>query len=191
MVPVKDVETIHNLKKENTHLEKKVAGLSTELKAVSNQLQRVTDETQGRGRGRKRLSDISDRQKVHIKRQRTVSCTALKWMEDEGYTPVRVLALNPSKEIETINLHTTANIEHAIRENITDEEENVLRMMLFVKDRFCVSGSAYHEMAQACKQMPRHYKLKEKITELNSLWSIQPTPNGILGVQQSLEPMLI
>lgn len=62
--------------------------------------------------------------------------------------------------------------------------------MMFVKNRYCVSGSAYHEMAQACKQMPRHYKLKQKITELNSLWNITPTPNGIMRVQQSLEPIL-
>ena len=45
-------------------------------------------------------------------------------------------------------------------------------------------------MASVCKEMPRHYKLKRRIKELNSLWNITPAPNGILGVQQSLEDSL-
>jgi len=38
-----------------------------------------------------------------------------------------------------------------------------------------VSGSAYHEFAKICQEMPRHYKLKRRISELKSLWSIQLT----------------
>ena len=58
-------------------------------------------------------------------------------------------------------------------------------MMLYVKDRYNVSGTAYHEMARLCKEMPRHLKLKQKISELNRLWETYPTPNGTTGVQQS------
>ena len=60
----------------------------------------------------------------------------------------------------------------------TQGDMDIVNMMLYAKDRFSVSGSAYHEMAQACRQMPRHYKLKERIRELNQLWNISPTPNG-------------
>ena len=45
-------------------------------------------------------------------------------------------------------------------------------------------------MAKACKEMPRHYKLKNRIVELNKLWNIRPTPNGMHGVQQSLQERL-
>ena len=62
--------------------------------------------------------------------------------------------------------------------------------MLYIKDRYSISGAAYHEMAKVCKEMPRHYKLKEKISELNLLWDIHPMPNGIIGVQQRLEDRL-
>jgi len=62
--------------------------------------------------------------------------------------------------------------------------------MLYIKDRFDVSGRAYHEMAKVCKEMPRHYKLKNRIVELNKLWNIRPTPNGTHGVQQSLQERL-
>ena len=40
------------------------------------------------------------------------------------------------------------------------------------------SGSAYHELASLCREMPRHYRLKERITELNSKWYIIPTLDG-------------
>ena len=46
---LKDVKTILTLQKENAHLEKREADLSTGLKAASNQL-RVTDGTKGQDR---------------------------------------------------------------------------------------------------------------------------------------------
>ena len=64
-------------------------------------------------------------------------------------------------------------------------------MMLYAKDRFQVSGRAYHEMSKICRQMPRHYKVKQRIAEFNSMWNIRPTPNGTCGVQQSLKERLL
>ncbi len=75
-------------------------------------------------------------------------------------------------------------------ENISDGEVDTLNMLLYVKNRFDVSGGAYHEMAQLCREMPRHYKLKDRIAELNKLWDIRPTPEGTCGIQQSLEERL-
>lgn len=51
-----------------------------------------------------------------------------------------------------------------------------ITMALYIKDRYSISGQAYHEMARIIfKQMPRHYKLKQHITELNSMWNIPDT----------------
>ena len=75
-------------------------------------------------------------------------------------------------------------------EEIGEQEADVVSMMLYVKDRYNISGSAYHELASLCRQMPRHYRLKERIAELNLKWSIQPTPEGTVGVQQSFEERL-
>ena len=54
---------------------------------------------------------------------------------------------------------------------------------LMIKDTYQVSGNAHHEFARVSKQIPRHFHLKHRIAEFNSLW---PTPDGS-GVQQSLE----
>ena len=109
-------------------------------------------------------------------------------MTAEGYKPVKVIAINPKNEEEVIVLHK--DIESAVGEELADDERNVLSMMLYVKDRFSISGTAYHEMAKVCRAMPRHYRIKQKITELNQMWDIKPTPPGIVGVQQALEPRL-
>ena len=59
-----------------------------------------------------------------------------------------------------------------------------------VKDKYNISRSAYHEMASLCKQMPGHYKLKQQIAKLNSMWNFKPTPNGTVGVQQPFSERL-
>ena len=65
------------------------------------------------------------------------------------------------------------------------------KQILFVEDRFHVSGQAYHELAKICRALPRHWRIKERIAELNRLWNIRSTPNGTVRVQQSLEDRLL
>ena len=113
-------------------------------------------------------------------------------MEQEGYQPLKVLALNiQTRETEMIDLRR--DLEGGLQlvgESLGDDQVDIISMMLYTKDRFNVSGLAYHEMAKLCKEMPRHYRLKNKIAELNKLWDITPTPNGVVGVQQSLKGRL-
>ena len=70
-----------------------------------------------------------------------------------------------------------------------DETDQVL-LMLYIKDRYAISHSAYHEMAKICKGLPRQCQLQRKIIELNQRWNIMPMPNGVVGVQQRLEARL-
>ena len=96
-----------------------------------------------------------------------------------------------SNTLETISIRE--DLERALNlngEQIGEQEADVVSMMLYVKDSCNLSGSAYHELASLCRHMPQHYRLKEKIAELNSKWSIQPTPEGTVGVQQSFEERL-
>ena len=94
-----------------------------------------------------------------------------------------------TSQTETITLSRLAEVLN-IEEEPEQEQLDMVNMMLFVKDKYSISGAAYHEMAKLCKNMPRHYKLKKKIAQLNQLWEIRPTPHGIVGVQQSLEDRL-
>ena len=75
-------------------------------------------------------------------------------------------------------------------ESLPHNDQDIVSMMLYVKDRYNISGNAYHEMASLCRQMPRHYTLKQRISELNAQWNIYPTPEGT-GVQQSPTERLV
>ena len=61
--------------------------------------------------------------------------------------------------------------------------------ILYVKDRFGLSDSAYHELSMICQSLPRSCKLKELCKHLNSQWEIKACP-GYNGVQQSLSARL-
>lgn len=124
-----------------------------------------------------------------MKKRRIDECTAaLTWLEEEGLTPVKVVVMNSeTRELEQITLRK--DLERALNargEHISRDEADMISMMLYVKDKYHVSGNAYHEMASLCREMPRHYKLKQKIAELNSRWNFKPTPEGTIGVQQPL-----
>lgn len=41
-------------------------------------------------------------------------------------------------------------------ETLDEEDLNLVGMIVYVKDRYNVSGSAYYKMDKICHQMPRH-----------------------------------
>ena len=154
----------------------------------------LADITNGRGRKRSMASDyeaFSDRHKRRLVAQRKVSCSsALHWLENNGYIPLRVEVKNiQTGSTESIELNTK-EVFGQNAESITDDDLQIINMMLFVKDKYNISSRAYHELAKICKSMPRYYKVQQRIAELNLLWNIKPTPNNTCGVQQSLQDRL-
>ena len=126
-------------------------------------------------------------------RDRTESCSqSLSWLEDQGFIPVTVMVRNVStgKE-EAIPLCDQDLFEPFGQSDDVDKDTlDTVNMMLYIKDWYNISDGAYHELAKVCKEMPRQYRLREQITNLNKLWKIRPTSNNIQGVQQSLKDRL-
>lgn len=168
-------------------LHRKVCAMSDKLKMATPSRKRGCDRA-------KAFEDLSVRQQRRIKRQRTSNCIdSLAWLQLEGYTPRKLeLSNNSTGTLETLALQQleVQNIFGANAHSMTTDKCDVISMMLFVKDRYDVSNNAYHEMARICHAMPRHYFLKKRIAELNKHWNIKPTPQGICGVQQSLQDRL-
>ena len=71
------------------------------------------------------------------------------------------------------------------------DDDDKVKFALFVKDRFCLSDEAYHEVSQLTRDLPRMYELKSAAKELNSKTVITPSPGNVLGVQQSLRECLV
>ncbi len=196
-------ERIQQAEEAAKQLQDRVKLLETEQLVLHDQVHRTSEKlrranaTAGSKRGRDRTKSMDDYSVSHLrrlKRQRTASCaTSLSWMDGEGYTPIRLeVRNNITGDIESVTLDQgdSEAILGPDAASIRESDLDIISIMLYAKDKYDVSGNAYHEMARICKEMPRHYQLKKRISELNKLWSIRPTPNGICGVQQSLEDRL-
>jgi len=138
------------------------------------------------------LKKYSKSHQFQLKHQRKNDCVeSLKWMEQEGYTSLQIeIKNNRTGKLETFVLQEDLEVMFGPDAGSATDSDLDLISMMYVKDKYDVSGNAYHEMSRLCKGLPRSYKIKQRISELNKLWNIFPTPNGICGVQQSLEEWL-
>ena len=139
---------------------------------------------------KKPISEYSRSHQRRLKRKRKSNCEiSLEWLKDQGLIPIQLTVRNIDTGDEEMIDMNTEEVKAIFGENFEDEEDedfDIINMMLMIKDTYQV---AYHEFARGSKQMPCHVRLKRRITELNSLWKITPTP-GSSGVQQSLEDRL-
>lgn len=115
-----------------------------------------------------------------LKRQRKNDCVeSLKWMEQEGYTPLQIeIKNNRTGKLETFVLQEE-DLEAMFGPDAgsaTDSDLDLISMMLYVKDKYDVSGNAYHKMSRLCKGLPRSYKIKQRISEHNKSWNIFSHP---------------
>ena len=197
-VPVMDIiqKVVDENKKLTQSLDKaetKVQKLRTCLADLSNKNCQEEMGNSGTRCKRKSVESCGERHLRCVKRKRAASCVAsLAWLESEDCVPLKLTVQNrQSGAIETLVLNEEACRTVFGQEHILDQEMDIINMILFVKDRLHISGQAYHELAKICKALPRHWKLKERIAELNHLWNVYPTPHGTVGVQQSLEERLL
>ena len=168
---------LNRVEKMNEQLTKSNKRLSSEVVA------------QGNPKKRKR-SDITtvSRQQQWLRRKQLQSDIqqSLLFLEDEGASATSVtLVHTESRHTEVINLQSNASPNSP--EQV--EADNQMKMVLYVKERFGLSNSAYHEMSMVCRELPRSWKLKDLTAKMNSKWNIEPCP-GNDGVQQSLESRL-
>ena len=188
----KTSEEKSKLEKQNKTLLKQKAHLKHQVTHLATQIQKAKSRGFKSTRGKStKKTQYSQRWLRALKKQWHTECSnSLDWLESEGYTAMKVTVKNnTTNDIEIININSDELLGPQ-GSSATEEEVDLLNMMLYIKDKYNVSGAAYHEMAQLCKSMPRHYKLKDRITELNTLCKIFPMPDGILGVQQSFEERL-
>ena len=110
-----------------------------------------------------------------MKKQWHTKCrSSLAWLESEGYTAQKVTVKNnTTDDTEIINIDSDELLGPQ-GSSATEDEVDLLNMILYIKDKYNLSGVAYHEMAQLCKSMPRHYKRKDGIAQLNILWNMYP-----------------
>ena len=75
---------------------------------------------------------------------------------------------------------------------ITESDKNLdyVNLLLYIKDKFNISNTAWHELSVVSKGLPLTYSLKKRIEARNKNWHIFPTPGSSDGVQIKLEDSL-
>lgn len=76
------------------------------------------------------------------------------------------------------------------QETVSVDDLSLLNTIVLLKDTHMISLRAYHELCKACTDLPKSYKVRQRIAELNSRFSITSTPGQFPGVQQKLSNTL-
>ena len=183
-------EQYKKLEKENKSLKKSQETLKWQVTSLSDQVRKARTDGYCTSWGRshtKSPSDFSSQYQWILKkkwtdrcsdwlglRQRAIQqwsfhCGMKKQRNWNKFIFLRMTCLGQMKVCVSILPCTVLWIVIIVGVAVSESEIDVLNMMIYVKDRFNISGDAYHEMAQLCRAMPRHYKLKDRISELNKL----------------------
>ena len=128
---------------EKQHLHERVSNLSAAM--------RNSGIEPLRGSSSKALEEYSDSHRRRLKRARAENCGgSLHWLQCEGYVPLSVKVLNTKTgKTDFINLRNE-DMEGVFGSgDVSDEHVDTLNMMLFIKDWYNVSHSAYHELARS------------------------------------------
>ena len=138
---------------------------------LTKSTKQLSSEVVAQGNQKKRrrsdITTVSRRKQLQSDIQQS-----LLFLEDEGASATSVTLV-----------HTSPNSPEQV------EADNQMKMVLYVKERFGLSSSAYHEMSMVCRELPLSWKLKNLTAKMNTKWNIEPYL-GNDGVQQSLESRL-
>ena len=139
-------------------------------------------------RKRSDISSLSRQQQWSRKKQlHTDLNQALLFLDQEGVSASSIiLKYDETNESESLDLETGTYSKQA---SSSSNNDDINEAILYVKDRFGLSDTAYHELSMICQKLPRSCKLTELCHHLNSQWEIKPCP-GNHGVQQSLSVRL-
>jgi hypothetical protein len=194
----KELENVTSkCRKVERKLEKAVGSLGTSKKKFRKLTKKLIDmqrqHTNARGLDKnKSFEDYTKRHQRRLKEQLTADCeTSLSYLGIYGFVATEVKVFNLSnEEYETFTLVN----EHEHNSTMTTSEVNnvdYINLLLYTKDRFGVSNQAYHELSMICKEMPRSWKVNERIKEINKKWNLTQTPGNFFGVQQTIKERLV
>ena len=131
----------------------------------------------------------STQQQRKLKQLKTNAEKALWFLESFGFK-LEKIALVPSSSGARVDMdysNTTRSAYQLLSENDQDKIKNVL----YIMDKFCVSDAAYHEFTMTDHEgLPRSYLIKQCRHNLNQFYHISRTPGEWPGAQLTFKDEL-
>ena len=109
---------------------------------------------------------------------------ALTFCEETGYKACSVELQNvDTGNNEVLDISTG---KFSDKENDVSDPVDKIHSSLYVKDKYSISDQAFHELSAISSDLPKSCQVKKLTQKMNLKFKIEPSPNGVLGVQQSL-----
>ena len=173
-------QKVYVLEAELANEKDKVKGL--ERQVLAERSVNLTSSTSKRKR--KSWDDCSSRQKK--RRIEDIKEKIVK-MDDDDFE-VTEITLRSKANGETKVVKTPAG--HLQEKENREDASTVISLVLYAKDRYGISNTAYHELSMLNPSLPRTNQLCKHTKELNQQWKIDAAPGDKKGVQQSLSSRL-
>ena len=174
-------------------LESEVKTLQSTAKKQAKRISRLTTgrKLTSRGPSSKSWCQYS-RQQQYNKRKSLVNSIqgVLTVCKEEGFKAcsVEVENIDTGKhEIVDMASGTFSSIDAA---HAHSAKSDSVHSVLYIKDKFSVSNEAFHELSMV-SNLPSSSQIKSLTHKLNDAFNIRSTPNGVVGVQQSLRERVI
>ena len=158
-------------------------------------MKRLAKGQQKRGPSKtEKFSEYSRKRQKGIRNKFLTDCESmLSFLEVYDFVATKLEVYNyETNSYEILNLSEGCEIDSELekKEVLDKKDSDELNMMLYVKKKFGISNQAYYDMSMVCNSMPRSWKIKDRIKQLNEKWDIRPTPGGN-GMQQSIRDRLL
>ncbi|KAJ7385944.1 hypothetical protein OS493_012272 [Desmophyllum pertusum] len=184
----------NKLKESQAKIHQITGNYKKKFKRLTQKLIKLQREQSHRGSAKKKtFGDYSKRHQTRLRKQMVTDCeTSLSFLALNGFVATKIEVFNhDTQEYETISLIDEEATAVSFRtETLTNEEIDEINLLLYTKERFMISNEAYHELSMVCKDLPRSWKIQDRIKELNRKWNLFPTPGNTNGVQQSIKDRL-
>ena len=140
----------------------------------------------------KTFSEVKERQQRRkIREVKTYVELALWFAETFGLKVSSVRFKDSGGVSHTIDYQTSDRRKNSYKD-LSEEEKEKIKQVLYVTDKFCIGEAAYHSltMTDGGEKLPCSYLVKQSKNDLNNLCHITRTPGEEEGVQLDLESEL-
>lgn len=142
----------------------------------------------------KKISDVKERQQRRkLQELKTKVDRALWFAKSFGLQLSTVEFKDDAGKPYTLEYQLTAEKRAKSYQDLSDDEKNKIRQILYITDKFCIGESAYREltMVPGGEKLPRSYLVIQCKNNLNQLCHVSRTPGKAEGAQLDFKQELI
>jgi len=144
----------------------------------------------------KQIDDLQQRQKLRkLKTLESYAEKALSFAETFGLKLNNLEYKTESGKNVTLKLGENKDeIDTSNYSNLDSDDKDLIKQLISLLDKFCISDSAYHELSMIVGDLPRKYVLIQHREDINKMYHIERLPGNkpiaMLNLNTEVEKLL-